>query len=537
MASVQILSTTQNDVLSKLPNVASAAFDSYANEQGAQCHSQTRVELRREILQWADKPDAKCIYWLNGMAGTGKSTISRTVAKLFDKKYLGASFFFKRGERDRGNASQLFTTIAYQLVANEPRLAASVGAALDQDPTLPSKSLTEQFEKLILKPLESLEATQTLVLILDALDECEGDENVRRIIYLISKGSQLRSIRMRAFLTSRPELPIRLGFNDIQGSYQDLVLHQLPPQIIISDIAHFLASELRKIKEDYNGLSPVTPLPADWPGSEVVQELARMARPLFVFAATACRFISDPVWSDPDGQLQKVLEYRSEDNNAGLGNLDATYRPVLDRLIVGSETAHIALIEEFQLVVGSIILLEEPLSANSLSQLHGISRSIIDRRVMSLHSVLHVPTTDDPIRILHLSFRDFLIDPQKQDTNQFWVDERAAQKRLASSCLRLLSSHPHFHKDLCALQHPGSRRDDIPASVIRSRLPPAVRYACIYWVEHVVKGEDGLKDDLEVHTFLQKHFLHWLEALSLLEKVPESAHMIRRLRSIGGVSI
>lgn len=262
-----------------------------------------------------------------------------------------------------------------------------------------------------------------------------------------------------------------------------------------------------------------------------------MARPLFVFAATACRFISDPVWSDPDGQLQKVLEYRSEDNSAGLGSLDATYRPVLDRLTVGTESAQKSLIEEFRLVVGSIILLEEPLSANSLSQLHGISRSIVDRRVMSLHSVLHVPMTDDPIRILHLSFRDFLIDPQKQNTNPFWVDERAAHNRLASSCLRLLSSNPNFHKDLCGLQHPGSRRDDIPASIIRSKLPAAVRYACIYWVEHVVKGWNDLEDGLEVHVFLQQHFLHWLEALSLLDKVPESAHMIRRLQSIGTVSI
>lgn len=56
-------------------------------------------------------------FWLNGMAGTGKSTVSRTVAQTFaDRGQLGGSFFFKRGERDRENASLLFTTIVHELV-------------------------------------------------------------------------------------------------------------------------------------------------------------------------------------------------------------------------------------------------------------------------------------------------------------------------------------------------------------------------------------------------------------------------------------
>jgi len=32
-------------------------------------------------MDWCDDPDSKCIFWLNGMAGTGKSTISRTIAR------------------------------------------------------------------------------------------------------------------------------------------------------------------------------------------------------------------------------------------------------------------------------------------------------------------------------------------------------------------------------------------------------------------------------------------------------------------------
>jgi hypothetical protein len=55
------------------------------------------VGLLEEICDWVDSEDERCI-WLNGLAGTGKSTIARTVARrYFEQKRLGASFFFSRG--------------------------------------------------------------------------------------------------------------------------------------------------------------------------------------------------------------------------------------------------------------------------------------------------------------------------------------------------------------------------------------------------------------------------------------------------------
>lgn len=138
----------------KLPIAEGAAFDSHAEEHNPRCHPDTRTELLSQIRQWASNPQAESIFWLNGMAGTGKSTVSRTVASLFAADgLLGASFFFKRGEGDRGKATAVFPTIASQLLCKIPSVAPFVKEAIDGDPAVPRKALREQFEKLILQPL------------------------------------------------------------------------------------------------------------------------------------------------------------------------------------------------------------------------------------------------------------------------------------------------------------------------------------------------------------------------------------------------
>jgi hypothetical protein len=105
------------------------------------------------------------------MAGMGKSTIARTVAQSFASRgQLGASFFFKKGERERGNASRFFTTIASDLVVHEPGVVPGIRKALDKDSKIADKSLRDQFEKLILQHnlTEHLSVWCSMLLPLDA---------------------------------------------------------------------------------------------------------------------------------------------------------------------------------------------------------------------------------------------------------------------------------------------------------------------------------------------------------------------------------
>lgn len=133
-----MLDENQTTVMERLPVAPGAAFDSYHDEPEPRCLPNTRVELLSQITAWAGDPEAESIFWLNDMAGTGKSTVSRSVADAFDQAgSLGASFFFKRGEEHRGNPSKLFTTMASQLAAKRPAVAPYIKDAMNKDPFLP----------------------------------------------------------------------------------------------------------------------------------------------------------------------------------------------------------------------------------------------------------------------------------------------------------------------------------------------------------------------------------------------------------------
>ncbi|PTB62058.1 hypothetical protein BBK36DRAFT_1186315 [Trichoderma citrinoviride] len=532
-----LLNVHQEAVLAKLKSAKGAAFDSPSHANSSRCYSGTREAILEQIKAWSTRSDAQCIFWLNGGAGTGKSTISRTVAQWFvDKKMLGASFFFKHGEADRGNMALFFPTIASQLIQTFTQTAPHVRAAVEADPTIYDRSIKEQFDKLIADPIKmASEASKlpTIVVVADALDECDNDEHVRLVIHLLSQTKHFTSASLKFFVTSRPELAIRLGFADICGQYEDLILHQTPRVAIEHDITLFLEHEMAMIRHDYNkSVSGNRQLPPSWPGNDKFQQLVSRSVPLFIFAATACRFIQDRRIGGPKEQLAKILEQQT--GHGSISNLDATYLPIVNGLVAGLSDAEKGFVSErFRRIVGSIVTLASPLCAPSLARLLDIPLETLEDQLDLLHSVLYIPPdARQPVRILHLSFRDFLVDPAKAneaDRHSLWIDERKAHQILATRCLELLLEEGTLKKNICDLKLPSTPRSDVKQSALQTALPSEVQYACLYWVFHWKESMDKIEDGGLVDRFLNKHLLHWLEALGLIGRTAEAIGMVNDL--------
>jgi hypothetical protein len=205
------------------------------------------------------------------LAGTGKSTIARTVARTyFDRKRLGASFFFSRGGRDVGDAKKFVTSIAFQLASRVPSLGQYICEAIQERRDIISQSLRDQWQQLVLRPLSKLNETggrSSYIIVVDALDECDNNKNVKIIIDLFAEAQSLKTVRLRVFLTSRPEIPIRYGFRQLpDAEHQKFVLHNIPQSIVGHDISVFFKHNFELIAREHY-------LHVGWPGEQVVEQL------------------------------------------------------------------------------------------------------------------------------------------------------------------------------------------------------------------------------------------------------------------------
>ena len=284
-----------------LPAAEDAPFNAYRRQNDPQCLPDTRVYLLQEIYNWADGQDKRHIFWLSGLAGTGKSTVARTVAGRYSKQgCLGASFFFSRGGGDIGHAGKFVTTVALQLANSVPTLHQYICDAITEQSDIASRSLHDQWHHLVLGPLSKLDGYENpplYVLVVDALDECDDEKN---ILYLLSEARSLENVHLRIFLTSRPEVPIRSVFSYMpDAEYQDFILHNVAPSAIDHDISIFLEYSLRLIGQE-DGQEP------GWPDLVTLHRLVEIASGMFIWAATACRFIREGLFADE--RLQVLLK-------------------------------------------------------------------------------------------------------------------------------------------------------------------------------------------------------------------------------------
>jgi hypothetical protein len=403
-----------------------------------------------------------------------------------------------------------------------------------EDSDIANRSLRDQWQLLVLGPLSKLDSNgcrASYILVVDALDECDDDNNIRIILQLSAEARSLKRIRLRFFLTSRPEIPIRYGFCQIPDTeHKDFVLHNISSSIIDHDIFIFLECNLRLIGQERC-------LDGGWPGEEIIRYLVQIASGLFIWAATACRFIREGKRFAAK-RLDTILKGSGSAVTAPEKHLNEIYITVL-KSSVSLEYADDEKEESYYMlrqILGSLAVLFSPLSASSLSRLLCITKDDIDQTLEDLHSVLGVPKDQtQPLHLHHPSFRDFLLNKNRCSDSNFQVDETQAHQTLASSCIQLMSTS--LKQDVCGQEAPGILVADIESSRIEQCLPPEVRYACLYWIQHLQKSDTQLYDNGQVHQFLQVHLLHWLEALGWIGKTSEGILAILSLETQIQVSL
>lgn len=466
------------------------------------------------------------------MAGTGKSTIARTIAGSISRQgHLGASFFFSRGGGDLGHAGKFVSTLAYQLAKVSPTLKRLICDAIAEQDDITHQGLYNQWKELIVRPLSRMGSSKShLVFVIDALDECEREDDIKLILQLFIEAKDLTGIQLRVVLTSRPEVAIRLGFQDMpEIIHQNLDLRDIPRKIVNHDISEFLRHELGKIRKACG-------LPTDWADEKVIRLLVEKSDCLFIYAATACRFIGDRNWN-PKKQLPLILQ--DVPDSSSTANLDDMYLQVLRHTISEDydEKKRNELSKRFRQTVGPIIVSFDVLSSSAFEGLLSIERDDIVLALNPLHSVLNIPENrESPIRLLHPSFRDFLLDRGRCRDDHFWIDQEEVHVKLAKDCLRLLFNG--LKRDICNLKSSGYLACEVQIDQIESYIPKGIQYACRYWVAHLEhvdpdhRNEIGLHDNGHIYSFFQKHFLHWLEALSLMRRMSEAVLMIMKLESL-----
>ena len=490
------------------------------------CLRGTRKDVLWQIERWLTEEQDQRVFWLNGLAGTGKSTIAQTFAEMsFADGKLGASFFCSRDFEDRSDLQIIFPTLAFQLAHRYPHFRERLLPALRASPDVGRESLCTQVEKLIIGPLKTTQI-RTLVVI-DALDECKDKEPASAILSVLSRYVD-KIPQVKFFITGRPEPRIRSGFRleSLRPITEVLKLHDVERSSVDRDIKLFFRTQLAEVARNRSGCS----VGEDWPSSSDINALCKKAAGLFIYASTLIKFVASEHHT-PTKRLALITSLPQSTAHEGKSGVDLLYTQVLEQAF-----SDVDLNEQeysnFRSVVGMALLVFNPLPEQALSTLLKTSDIAITLRF--LHSVLQFPNNEaDTIRVFHKSFPDFLMDPGRCRDKRFFINPVVHHQKILLSCLNLMKER--LKRNICSLNDytPLDKVEDLPARR-KAQIGDALEYACQFWAKHLVEiptsGHNIKKVCKAVEEFFTTHLLFWIEILIIMGRLDIGLYAINHIR-------
>jgi hypothetical protein len=494
------------------------------NRQG--CLRGTRKDVLWEIERWSTGEQEQTVFWLNGLAGTGKSTIAQTVAETaFADGKLGASFFCSRDFDKRSDLQAIFPTLAFQLAYQYPPFRKELLRVLRARPDAGQGSLCSQMEKLLVDPLKA--ANIATLIVIDALDECRDEEPSSAILSVLSRCVD-RIPHVKFFITGRPEPRIRSGFRleSLRPITEVFRLHNVARSFVDHDIKLYFRTQLLAIAKSRSDCN----FTEDWPNPSDIDVLCTKAAGLFIYASTVVKFVAFR-YQTPTQQLERIISLPQNTAFEGRAGIDLLYTQILEQT-----AADVSVVQDdgeifscIKTVVGAVLLVYNPLSAKALSDLLRLSN--IYPTLHSLHSLLLVPESpEDPIHTFHKSFPDFLTDPNRCKDERFLVKPSIHHAEILLSCLRLIKRK--LKRNICNLQDFAILGEVKGLSTQKKdHIGDALEYACQFWTKHLlgVPSDSPCVQEVqrEIDQFFATHFLHWAEALVLMGNVDIGVYALK----------
>ncbi|QRV82834.1 Vegetative incompatibility protein HET-E-1 [Ceratobasidium sp. AG-Ba] len=493
----------KNTRLQALRPVLAAQYDSSEASQLRRggCTPDTRKVVLQELQDWAIDPDGAKVYWMNGMAGTGKTTIAYTLcSRLETTCQLAASFFCSRSLSECRDVTRIIPTIAYQLARMCVPFQDELCRALDRNPDLGGRGVTTQFQKLINEPLQAVKEKMLaglLVVVIDALDECTDRAGLKLVLETLLRAAN--HLPLKFFVSCRPDQQLLDTVTHQEGLNRCLYhLHDIEQSLVQADIELYLRAELR----------PIHVL------EEQIQALASRAGRLFIHAATAVRYImNNAVSSNYQRRLEAVMTIRPTTESKAHEALDELYTTILavaleDPSLEPSET------ETVGKVLHMVVCAKDLLTLDALAVLLDISDiGEMKRSIAPLQSVLHVHEGNQQVSTLHASFPDYMLTNHR--SKRFYCNPQNENAAFARRCFEIMKQMLHFNMGGFVSSYSADAEVPSLSSTVDHEIPPHLFYACRYWSDHLIESGETNDQIVPLEGFLKCQFLFWAEAMNL----------------------
>ncbi|KAL8825037.1 MAG: hypothetical protein Q9191_004658 [Dirinaria sp. TL-2023a] len=467
-----------------------------------------------EFRQWREDQQNR-LFWVKGDPGKGKTMLLCGIIDELKKPSAHdglLSFFFCQATDDRINsATAVLRGLIFLLVDQQPSLISHIrtrydhaGQSLFEDVNA-WVALSEIFLNILRDP-----GMKNTFLVIDALDECATDRSL--LLDLIVKEASVPS-SVKWVISSRnwPEIEERL---DLTRQKATLCL-ELNDEAVSKAVSKYIEIKVQALGKTKR---------YDTKTQDLVQKHLNInADNTFLWVALAC------------SHLARVPRYQAL---ACLKQFPPGLEPFYESMIqhmCSSEEVGLDCLKRVLALVGTVY---RPITLLEIKVLIDIPEDFSDD-LRSLGEIINrcgsfLTLREHTVYFVHQSAKDFLF----RRTPSFIFPSGEAEVHCSIFRKSLESMCRTLRRDIYGLGAPGTPVEEVETPDADPL--GAIRYSCVYWVEHLAKwnSDRSVKDDnglMYIHTiddFLEKKYLYWLEALSLIHDLSEGTRSVVRLEGL-----